>query len=47
VHIRKSTRPEPRQQEIYSALGICFHPGETIKKIINKSSAIADNKKME
>jgi transposase len=47
VHIRKSTRPEPRQQEIYSALGICFHPGETIKKIINKSSAIADDKKME
>ncbi len=41
VHIRKSTRPEPRQQEIYSALGICFHPGETIKKTMNKSSAIA------
>jgi transposase len=41
VHVRKSTRPEPRQQEIYSALGICFHPGETIKKTMNKSSAIA------
>lgn len=27
VHVRKSTRPEPRQQEIYSALGIRFHPG--------------------
>jgi len=32
VHVRKSTRPEPRQQKIYSALGICFHPGRTIKK---------------
>jgi transposase len=42
VHVRKSTRPEPRQKEIYSALGICFHPGVTIKKIINKSSAITD-----
>jgi len=39
VHIRKSTRPEPRQQKIYSALGVGFHPGVTIKKI-NKSSAI-------
>ena len=37
VHIRKSTRPEPRQQKIYSALEIGFHPGSTIKKI-NKSS---------
>lgn len=41
VHVRKSTRPEPRQQRIYSALGIASHPGRTIKKIINKSSAIA------
>jgi len=40
VHIRKSTRPEPRQQKLYSALGICSHPGRTIKRIINKSSAI-------
>lgn len=40
VHVRKSTRPEPRQQKIYSALGICFHPGATIKKT-NKRSAIA------
>ena len=39
VHVRKSTRPEPRQQKIYSALGICSHPGTTIKKT-NKSSAI-------
>jgi transposase len=41
VHVRKSTRPEPKQQKIYSALGICFHPGETIKKTMNKSSAMA------
>jgi len=40
VHVRKSTRPEPRQQKIYSALGICSHPGRTNKKIINKGSAI-------
>jgi transposase len=46
VHVRKSTRPEPRQQKIYSALGICSHPGETVKKIINKSSAITNNSKM-
>ena len=41
VHVRKSTRPEPRQQKIYSALGICSHPGTTIKKT-NKSSAITE-----
>ena len=41
IHIRKSTRPEPRQQKIYSALGIGFHPGKTIKKT-NKRSAIAE-----
>ena len=40
VHVRKSTRPEPRQKKIYSVLGICSHPGETIKSIINKRSAI-------
>ncbi len=34
VHIRKSTRPEPKQQEIYSALGVQSHPGHTIKKTI-------------
>ena len=47
VHVRKSTRPEPRQQEIYSALEICSHPGKTVKRIINKSSAITNNLKME
>ncbi len=46
VHVRKSTRPEPRQQEIYSALGLCSHPGETVKRIINKSSAITSTTKM-
>lgn len=34
VHVRKSTRPEPKQQEIYSALGIKSHPGQTIKTTI-------------
>lgn len=32
VHIRKSTRPEPRQQEIYKALEIGLYPGPVIKK---------------
>jgi hypothetical protein len=41
VHVRKSTRPEPRQQKFYSALGISLHPGTTIKKT-NKSSAITE-----
>ncbi len=41
VHVRKSTRPEPRQQKIYSALKICLHPGTTIKKTY-KSSAITE-----
>ena len=40
LHVRKSTRPEPRQQKIYTALGIPFHPGKTIKTKMNKSSAI-------
>ncbi len=31
VHVRKSTRPEPKQQEIYSALGVKSFPGKTIK----------------
>ncbi len=47
VHVRKSTRPEPRQQKIYSALGICSHPGKTTKRTIDKSSAITDKLKME
>ena len=42
VHLRKSTRPEARQQKIYSALGINFYPGKTVKAIMNKSSAIPD-----
>jgi len=34
VHVRKSTRPEPNQQEIYSALGLRSHPGHTVKTTI-------------
>jgi len=34
VHIRKSTRPEPRQQEVYSALGVKSYPGHTIKTTV-------------
>jgi transposase len=34
VHVRKSTRPEPNQQKIYSALGLKSHPGRSIKTTI-------------
>jgi transposase len=34
LHIRKATRPEPRQQVIYDALGIPHRPGKTEKTII-------------
>lgn len=34
VHVRKSTRPEPQQQELYSALGLTGRPGKTIKTTI-------------
>lgn len=34
VHVRKSTRPEPDQQEIYTALGIKSHPGNEVKTTI-------------
>lgn len=34
LHIRKATRPEPRQQVIYDALEIPHHPGKTEKTII-------------
>ncbi|MCP4288594.1 MAG: hypothetical protein GY792_29925, partial [Gammaproteobacteria bacterium] len=33
VHVRKATRPEPRQQVIYDALGISDRPGNTEKTI--------------
>ena len=35
VHIRKSTRPEPRQQVINDALGLAHYPGRTIKKVVS------------
>ena len=34
LHIRKTTRAEPRQQRIYHALGITDRPGQTEKTII-------------
>lgn len=34
VHIRKSTRPEPRQQAIYEAMNLTWNPGRTIKMVI-------------
>ncbi len=35
VHIRKSTRPEPRQQVIYDVLGLSHYPGRIIKKTVS------------
>jgi transposase len=35
VHIRKSTRPEPRQQVVYDALGLAHYPGRTVRKIVS------------
>lgn len=34
VHVRKSTRPESNQQEIFSALGLKNHPGHAVKTTI-------------
>ena len=34
VHIRKSTRPEAEQQQIYTALVVKSHPGNAIKTTI-------------
>ena len=34
VHVRKSTGPEPKQQEIFSALGVKSTPGKTVKTTI-------------
>ncbi|MGF1613378.1 MAG: transposase [Gammaproteobacteria bacterium] len=34
LHVRKTTRPEPRQQVIYDALGISDRPGKTEKTIL-------------
>jgi len=34
IHVRKSTRPEPQQQKIYSVLGVKNCPGRTIKNVI-------------
>jgi transposase len=35
VHIRKSCRPEPRQQRIYDGLGLSHHPGRIVKRTIS------------
>jgi hypothetical protein len=34
VHVRKATKPEPWQKEIYVALEISGNPGKTVKTII-------------
>ncbi len=34
VHVRKSTRPEPDQQKIYTILGVKSHPGHAVKTTI-------------
>ena len=35
VHIRKSTRPEPRQQIIFDALGLSHYPGRIVRKTVS------------
>lgn len=35
VHVRRSSRPEPRQQRIYDALGIATRPGRTETTVTN------------
>jgi len=34
VHVRKSTHPEQNQQQLFSALGIKYHPGHAVKTTI-------------
>jgi len=34
IHIRKSSRPEPRQQTVYDALNLPHHPGRRVKTVI-------------
>ncbi len=34
LHVRKTTRAEPRQQLIYNALGVSDRPGRTHKTVI-------------
>jgi hypothetical protein len=34
LHVRRATRPEPRQQVIYDALGIDPRPGRTETTVI-------------
>jgi len=37
-HIRKATRPEPHQQDLYNALGLPHLPGKTEKTLIDPSA---------
>jgi hypothetical protein len=41
LHIRKSTRAEPRQQLIYDALGISDRPGRTERTVIGVRPQVA------
>lgn len=34
IHLRKATRPEPHQLEIYSSLGISPQPGQSLKTVM-------------
>ncbi|MBW2366647.1 MAG: IS1634 family transposase [Deltaproteobacteria bacterium] len=34
IHVRKSTKPEPRQQVIYDALNLAHYPGRTVKSVV-------------
>ena len=44
VHVRRSSRAEPRQQLIYDALGLASRPGDTeITVISNSKQPVMDN----
>jgi transposase len=43
-HIRKATRPEPRQQVIVDALGLSHNPGGTEKTLVDPAGVSAEDK---
>ena len=44
-HIRKATRPEPRQREILDALGISHAPGGTEKTLVDATGQESEHKR--
>jgi len=44
-HIRKATRPEPRQRDIFNALGISHAPGGTEKTLVDATRQESEHKR--